>query len=374
MLIKGGKIFDTEQGFVERNLCIVGDKIIEDSYGASVNVDGCFVIPGLTDLHFHGCMGAELSDGDSDGLQLMADYELSRGVTQICPTGMTLAEPQLLKLCRTAAEHKKHAARGAELVGINLEGPFLSHAKKGAQNGAYLHEPDPEFLLKLKAESDGLVKLVSIAPELPGAIDFIRTVKDEVTVSIGHTSCNYEQALEAFDAGAKQVTHLFNAMNPLLHRSPGPIGAAADSDCRVELICDGLHIHPAVIRLVFRLFGKDRVIIISDSLRATGMPDGQYEFGGQDIFVNGMKATLTDGTIAGSVTDLMGGMVQAVRSGVSLSDAVTAAAVNPAKVLGIYDRFGSLDAGKEANIVILNPDLSLRAVVFRGNTVFGNLE
>lgn len=373
MLIRSGKVFDTELGFIKRDICISGDSIVNDTDADVRNADGCFVIPGLTDLHFHGCMGAELSDGDSDGLRIMAEYELSRGITQICPAGMTLPAEQLSKLCRTAAEHKKHSKHGAELVGINLEGPFLSQAKKGAQNGAYLREPDLELLLKLKADSDGLLKIVSIAPELPGAEDFIRNVKDEVTVSIGHTACDYEQALAAFCAGAKQVTHLFNAMNPFLHRAPGPIGAALDSDCRVELICDGLHIHPAVIRAVFKLFGKDRVVMISDSLRATGMPDGQYEFGGQDIFVKDSKATLSDGTIAGSVTDLMGGLIETVRSGVELSDAVTAAAVNPAKVLGIYESFGSLEAGKKANLVVLNNDLSIRAVVFRGNIVHGEL-
>lgn len=371
MLIKGGVVFDAEHGFLKRDICIDGERIVSTASGDTLHADGCYIIPGLTDLHFHGCVGEELSDGDSDGLQKMADYELSRGVTQICPAGMTLPEERLLKFCRTAAAHKKNSTHGAELVRINLEGPFLSYEKKGAQNGAFLRKPDSELLLKLKAESDGLVKIVSVAPEVEGAIEFIRAVSGEVTVSIGHTACDYEQALEAFSAGAKQVTHLFNAMNPFMHRSPGPIGAALDSDCRVELICDGLHIHPAVIRAVFKMFGRDRVIIISDSLRATGMPDGQYEFGGQDIFVKGMKATLADGTIAGSVTDLMGGMVQAVRSGVELFDAVTAAAVNPAKVLGIYDSYGSLDAGKYANIAILNDDLSLRAVIHRGNIVFG---
>lgn len=369
MRLTGGRVFDPHKGFLLRDVCLEGEYIASQSDGEALDVTGCYVIPGLTDLHFHGCRGADFSDGDAAGLRVMADYELRRGVTQICPAGMTLDVPQLEKICRTAAEHKAQKAAGADLVGVNLEGPFLSQAKKGAQNGAWIRDPDPALLLRLKALSGGLVKLVSLAPEAPGAIAFIREVKDQVRVSVAHTACNYDQAMAAFDAGASQVTHLFNAMNPLGHRDPGPVAAAADSDCRVELICDGIHIHPAVIRMVFRLFGRDRVIIISDSLRACGMPDGQYELGGQDIFVKGPRATLADGTIAGSITDLMGGMLRAVGYGIDLHTAVTAAAVNPAKALGIYDRYGSLDTGKIANIAVLDADLRLRTVIFHGQIV-----
>ena len=369
MRLTNGRVFDPQKGFIHRDVCLEDGRIVAQAGGETVDAAGCYIIPGLTDLHFHGCRGADFSDGDAEGLQTMADYELGRGVTQICPAGMTLDVPQLEKICRNAAAHKAHSRSGADLVGVNLEGPFLSQAKKGAQNGAWIREPDPALLLRLRELSGGLVKLVSLAPEAPGAIDFIRRVKGSVRVSVAHTACNYDQALAAFDAGASQVTHLFNAMNPLGHREPGPVAAAADSDCRVELICDGIHIHPAVIRAVFKLFGRDRVIIISDSLRACGMPDGQYELGGQDIFVKGPRATLADGTIAGSITDLMGGMVRAVGYGIDLHTAVTAAAVNPAKALGIYDEYGSLDEGKTANIAVLGPDLSLRTVIFHGKIV-----
>lgn len=367
MRLTNARVFDPIQGFVVRDVCTEGAYIVEESGDAPADLGGCFLIPGLTDLHFHGCRGADLSDGDAAGLQVMADYELSRGVTQICPAGMTLPEEQLMAICRTAAAHKKTARHGAELVGINLEGPFLSRAKKGAQNAAWLHAPDAALLKRLMAASEGLVKLVSVAPEEPGALDFIRAVKNDVTVAVAHTAANYDEALAAFRAGARQVTHLFNAMNPFLHRDPGPVGAAADSDCMVELICDGVHIHPAVVRSAFRLFGADRVILISDTLRAAGMPDGRYTLGGQEVTVRGPRATLADGTLAGSVTDLMAGLRNAVRFGVPLRDAVKAAAVNPARALGLYDRFGSLDPGKEANIAVLNGDLSLRAVIFRGS-------
>ena len=373
MRLTGARVFDPLKGFVNRDLCITDERITDDSADKAIDLSSCILIPGLTDLHFHGCRGADFSDGDAAGLQTMADYELSRGVTQICPAGMTLDEPQLLEICRNAAAHKKNSLSGAELVGVNLEGPFLSEKKKGAQNGAWLRTPDTDLLFRLKAESDGLVKLVSVAPELPGAIDFIRTVKSDIVVSVAHTACNYEEALAAFDAGARQATHLFNGMNPFAHRDPGPVGAAADSNCRVELICDGVHIHPAVVRAVFKLFGADNVILISDTMRAAGMPDGQYTLGGQDVIVKGKYATLMDGTLAGSVTDLMACMTTAVSFGIPLKDAVTAAAVNPAQVLGIYNEVGSLDAGKLANVAVLNPDLSLKAVLLRGKVVSGEL-
>ena len=373
MRLKDARVFDPIMGFVSRDVCLSGDSIAEDCSGEAIRLPGCYIIPGLTDLHFHGCVGADLSDGDAEGLQRMADYELSRGVTQICPAGMTLTEEQLTAVCHNAAQHKALSPGGAELVGVNLEGPFLSQAKKGAQNEAWLRAPDTDMLKRLFDASEGLVKLVSVAPEEPGALDFIREVRDLVRVSIAHTAADYDEAMAAFRAGAKQVTHLFNAMNPFLHRAPGPIGAASDSDCMVELICDGVHSHPSVVRAVFKLFGPERVILISDTMRAAGMADGSYTLGGQDVTVKGPRATLSDGTIAGSVTDLMACLNKAVSFGISLRDAVTAAAVNPAKALGIYQRYGSLDPGKAANIVVLNQDLSLRAVIFRGAIAHGTL-
>jgi len=371
MRIAGGKVFDLERGFVERDVCFDGPLLVPDSRdGEAYDASGCWVIPGLTDVHFHGCRGADLSDGDPDGLQTMAEYELSRGVTQICPAGMTLLEDRLAKVCRTAAAHRRDDRPGAELVGINLEGPFLSRAKKGAQNGDWLHEPDEAMLRRLMDAAEGLVKLVSVAPEEPGALDLIRAVSEDVTVSVAHTTADYDTALAAFRAGARQVTHLFNAMPAFTHRAPGVVGAALDSPwSRVELICDGVHIHPAMVRATFKMFGADRVVLISDTMRAAGMTDGTYDLGGQEVTVKGPWATLADGTIAGSVTDLTACMKTAVSFGIPLADAVRAAAVNPAQAIGIFDRVGSLEPGKRANVVVLDPDLDVKAVFFRGRQV-----
>lgn len=371
MKITGAKVFEARGGFVARDLYLDNELIsAKDSGGETIDATGCYAIPGLTDVHFHGCMGHDVSDGDAEGLAKMAEYELSRGVTQICPAGMTLPEEQLIKVCQNAAAHRASGKAGAELVGLHLEGPFLSMAKKGAQNGAWLHAPDIALFHRLREAADGLVKLVSVAPEEPGAMDFIRAASEVCTVSLAHTTADYDIAMAAFAAGARQATHLYNAMPPFTHRAPGVIGAAFDTpDCRAELICDGVHIHPAVVRATFKMFGADRMILISDTMRAAGMPDGAYTLGGQDVTKKGRLATLADGTIAGSATDLMDCLKTAVSFGIPLPDAVRAAAVNSAKAIGIYSRYGSLDAGKQANVVLLDRELNVKKVIFKGKPV-----
>ena len=371
MRITGGQVFDLHEGFVRRDVCFDGRLLSSSSAdGKTYDASGCYVIPGLTDLHFHGCMGKDFSDADPEGLEIMARYELSQGVTQICPAGMTLLEEQLTKVCQVAAAHRDANKPGAELCGINLEGPFLSTAKKGAQKADWIHAPDVDMFRRLMAASKGLVKLVSIAPEEPGAMEFIEAVEGEVTVSIAHTTADYDTAMEAFRLGARQVTHLFNAMPPFSHRAPGVVGAALDTPiCNVELICDGVHIHPSVVRATFKMFGPKRVILVSDTMRAAGMPDGDYTLGGQPVKVKGKYATLADGTLAGSVTNLMNCMRTAVSFGIPLEDAVWAAAVNPARAIGIFSRMGSLEPGKRANVVIMDQNLELKDVFFRGELV-----
>ena len=372
MRIVNGQVFDLEQGFVSRDLCTDGALIAQTSGdGQELDASGCYVIPGLVDVHFHGCVGEDFSDATPDGLQKIADFELSQGVTYICPTGMTLPEDQLTAICKTTAAHRAKNPGGAEVVGAHLEGPFLCMAKKGAQNGDYLHAPDAEMLKRLQEAAGGSVRLVTLAPEEPGSVEFIKAAKDMgIHVSLGHTVANYDTARAAFEAGADHATHLYNAMPPLAHRDPGVIGAAYEfPHVKPELICDGIHIHPAVVRLTFGLFGKERMIIISDSLRATGMPDGEYPFGGQMIEVHGNRATILGHpeTLAGAVTSLMGCLRQAISFGIPAADAVRACTYNPAQSIGIDDRAGTLDVGKEASIVLLDQkDLSIKAIIFKG--------
>ena len=371
MQIINGQVFDLKEGFVSRDVYTDGAYIAEES-GDDVVIDAsdCYVIPGLVDVHFHGCVGEDFSDATAEGLQKIADYELSEGVTYICPAGMTLPEDQLTAICRTTAAHRKNNSGGAEVVGAHLEGPFLSMAKKGAQNGAFIHEPDADMLKRLQDAAEGSVRLVTVAAEEPNAMEFIKAAVDMgITVSLGHTTAGYDVASAAYAAGASHATHLYNGMPSLHHREPAVIGAAFDAGARAELICDGIHIHGSVVRLTFAMFGAERMVLISDSLRATGMPDGIYPFGGQEIEVHGNRATIAGHpeTLAGSVTSLMGCLRKAVEFGIPLADAVRAASLNPAEAIGIADRAGTVDVGKEASILLLNKkDLSLRTVIFKG--------
>lgn len=375
MRIINGRVFDLEQGFLSRDVLTDGGQIASASGDDQIlDAAGCYVIPGLVDVHFHGCVGEDFSDATPDGLQKIADFELSQGVTYICPTGMTLPEDQLTAICKNTAAHRAKNSGGAEVVGAHLEGPFLCMAKKGAQNGDYLHDPDAAMLKRLQEAAEGCVRLVTLAPEQPNSMEFIRAaVEMGVTVSVGHTTADYDTARAAFEAGASHATHLFNAMPPLAHRDPGVIGAAFDvPHVQPELICDGVHVHGSAVRAAFRLFGKERMILISDSLRATGMPDGEYPFGGQMIEVHGNRATILGHpeTLAGSITSLMGCLRQAVAFGIPTADAVRACTYNPAQSIGIDGRAGTLDVGKEASIVLLDEkDLSIKAIVFKGQRV-----
>ncbi len=375
MRIKNGLVFDLDLGFTAREL-YTSQTLIAERSGDDITIDAsdCYVIPGLVDLHFHGAAGEEFSDATPEGLQKIADFQLSEGVTYICPAAMTLPEDQLQSICRNAAAHREKKTTGAELVGIHLEGPFLSMAKKGAQNGDFLHVPDIAMVRRLQQAAGGAVKLVTIAPEEPGGMDFVRdAVRDGITVSLGHTTADYDLAAEAYRAGASHTTHLYNGMPPHHHREPAVIGAAFDAPhVKAELICDGIHLHDATVRMAFQLFTAKRIVLISDSLRATGMPDGIYPFGGQEIEVCGNRATIAGHpeTLAGSVTSLMGCVRKAVELGIPLADAVRAASFNPAETLHISHRAGSLDIGKEASIVLLNKkDLSVRKVIFKGQEV-----
>ncbi|MCC8161776.1 MAG: N-acetylglucosamine-6-phosphate deacetylase [Lachnospiraceae bacterium] len=368
MEIIGAKVYTEKGVFEKKSVCTAGGRIAEVSTdGRIIDGAGCYLIPGLIDIHFHGCMGHDFCDGSAEAIEAMACYEASRGVTAMIPATMTLGREELLHICRTAAAYS--AQKGAALCGIYLEGPFVSRQRLGAQNGDYVRMPDVGFFRELQEASGQMIRLLAIAPELPGAEELIRELKDEVVLSVANTAADYEQAMWAFQNGVHHVTHLYNAMSGLNHRAPGVVGAAADaSSVEVELICDGIHVHPAVVRQTFKMFGDDRIILISDSMEATGMPDGDYMLGGQRVVKKGRRATLADGTIAGSATDLMDCLRTAVLDmGIPLESAVKCATVNPAKSVGIFDRYGSIAVGKVADLLLLHEeDLRLKQVILRG--------
>lgn len=375
MIIKNASVYTEDGRFLRKDIYIEGDVFVHDAQEVSdqtqIDAAGCFAIPGLTDIHFHGCVGHDFCDGTMEAIRAMASYEASVGVTNIVPATMTLGEETLFDICRTAKAYVETQSQEgkARLYGINMEGPFVALSKKGAQNADYVRKADIAMFDRLNEASGHMVKLLAIAPEEEGAMDFIEKKHGEVVLSLAHTATDYDTAVLAFEKGASHVTHLYNAMNPFTHRAPGLVGAAADTKkVEVELICDGVHIHPAAVRATFNLFGDDRIILISDSMMATGLEDGDYSLGGQAVKVVGNLATLKDGTIAGSATNLMDCMRTAVlKMGIPMESAVKCAAVNPAKSVGIYDRCGSITPGKRANVVLLQKeDLSLRQVILEG--------
>lgn len=371
MIIKDANVFTQDNRFVR------GDVIVRD--GRFVHATGeqpadeevvdardLMMIPGLVDIHFHGCKGADMCDGTKEALDVIMDYEASVGVTSVCPATMTIPRDELLTVMKNAGAYSYHG--GAHLVGINMEGPFISPSKKGAQAAENIMHCDYEYFCQLQEAAGGLIKLVDIAPEEPGAMEFIDEVKGKVVVSLAHTASDYDTAREAIEHGASHATHLYNAMPPMNHRNPGVIGAVRDSsECHVELICDGVHIHPSVIRATYAMFGAERIILISDSMRATGLEDGEYTLGGQPVKVRGNLATLHDGTIAGSATNLMDCLRFVVREvGIPLETAVMCATANPAREIGIFDEVGSITAGKRADFILLNQNLEIVRVYIDG--------
>lgn len=362
MILKNGLVYTEEGKFARLDVQLEGSQIArlapcgmleEDDV---LDVAGAYVTPGLVDIHIHGSLGSDFCDAGGNHIETMCEYLGNQGVTSFCGTTMAFDEPILTNILDVAKPYVGKEGFGAVLRGVNLEGPFINTAKKGAQAEKYIMTPDPAMFDRLFERSGRAIRLVDLSPEVENALPFIRHASTLCTVSIAHTCATYDQAWAGFEAGASHVTHLFNAMPPFAHREPGVVGAASDSGAYVEIISDGIHLHPSVVRSVFRWFGETRVCLVSDSMRAAGMPNGVYSLGGQTVYMSDGKATLENGTIAGSATCLAECFRRAVRFGVPLESALRAATINPAKTARLYDQVGSLTPGKQADVLVLNPD------------------
>ena len=326
-----------------------------------------YIIPGLIDIHTHGAVGSDFSEATPGEMREMSLYYAKNGVTSFLATTMTVPDDQLSAAMKNIASFERPEG-GARCLGANMEGPFLSYEKRGAHKSEWLQAPNISMFEKMNAFSGNNIKLVSIAPELPGAMDFIREASQVCNPSLAHSTAGYDTATEAFGNGATHVTHLFNGQNPFLHREPGVVGAAMDARAFVEIICDGIHLHPAVVRAVYKMF-QGRVCMVSDSVRATGLPDGNYELGGLSIIVKEGKSTLENGTIAGSVITLMDGVRNAVGFGLPFAEAVLAATANNALSIGAEETLGSLTPGKHADFVVLDRDLNVLKVYIGGREI-----
>ena len=373
MLYKNARIFTPTEGFRIGSFEVTDDGhfgkvLFGHTDEAGTDLQGATVIPGLVDVHIHGAAGGDFSDGDAQGLERMARHLLRCGVTSFAPASMTLPYDTLEKAYACgAALAAQPPADCARFMGIHMEGPYFSEKKKGAQNADYLKAPDFEGFKALYDGCGGLIRIADVAPELPGAEEFVRQASNLCTVSVAHTDSGYEDAQNAFAAGATHLTHLYNAMPGIHHRNPGVIPAAAENPAvRAELICDGLHVHPASVRLAFSMFGADRIVLISDALRCCGMPDGEYELGGQTVTLSGGIARLADGTIAGSATNLYDCMRNAMAFGIPEADAVRAATYNPALAINCAEQIGSIAEGNLADFLICSPDYSQKQIFLNG--------
>ena len=336
-----------------------------------IDAEGKYIIPGLIDMHIHGYLGEDASDGSFDGIRTMAEGVAKNGVTSFLPTTMTVSYDELraafAQIRRGVEESRSASWQGAQILGVNAEGPFINPSKKGAQAGENIRPGDAAFL----KEYLDIIRVFTIAPEMPGNLDCIREMAGKCLISMGHTNATYAEAIAGIEAGVGHVTHLFNAQTPLMHRDPGVVGAALTDDrVSTELIADTFHVNAHLFPLVARMKG-DKLVLITDCTRAGGLEDGEYTLGGQPIFVKGIECRLADGTIAGSVLKMNAAVRNLLNNThMQVWDAVNAASLNPARRIGVDDVKGSLEAGKDADIVLCDSDFNICRTIICGRTIY----
>ncbi len=376
MRVIKNSVIITENELIEKKAVLFTDKI-EAVIDEGKIPDGCELIdahglylsPGFIDIHIHGCCGEDSSDADAAGIKKMAEGLLRGGVTGFLPTTLTLPKEKIIEaacVIRGLMEESRHWD-GSAVLGLHAEGPFINSSKKGAQNAAHIQKPDASWVI----ENKDVIKIIALAPEMDENYSVIREIKQksDILISLAHTAATYEQALGAIEAGAGHITHLFNAMTALTHREPGVVSACFNSSVTAEMICDNFHIHPAIYRIVYAL-KKDRLCLITDSIRAAGLSDGVYDLGGLTVNLNGIKCTLEDGTIAGSVLTLNRAVKNFYENAaVTLPEAVRCASLNPARAIGLADKKGSICEGKDADFVLFDTGFNVKTTIIAGRTV-----
>lgn len=379
MILKNATVFNGDFEKVRADVAIEGERIskIGDLSGEyELDLTDMTVMPGLIDIHIHGCGGADAGDATPEALETMSQTLVKNGITSFCPASMTLSFEELTKIFANIDEMKNKVG-GAYIHGANMEGPYIAMSKKGAQNPLYVRNPDKEEFKRLFDGCNGSIKVVDIAPECDGGDEFIKEIQPICPVSIAHTDAGYDEAVHAIELGVRHITHLFNAQSGLHHRKPGVVGAAFDvgkeKGVRAELICDGFHIHPATLRIAFRAMGEDGTVIISDSMKAAGCPDGDYDLGGQPVYVRDGKALLADGTIAASTSNVYKELKNVISFGIPEKQAVKSATINPAKAIRADRETGSIEEGKLADILVVDKDYNIKLVIVKGKIKVNNL-
>ncbi|MBO4941363.1 MAG: N-acetylglucosamine-6-phosphate deacetylase [Clostridia bacterium] len=375
MIIKGGKVLNGNFEFIDADILTDGQRIEEIGKidgNCDIDASGMYVIPGFIDTHMHSSLGKNFVDYDDETYGVVAKFQAENGTTALVPALSAAPKQKLLDRIEYMVEASKRDDKGlAKVYGFHLEGPFFSEKYKGAHLPENIRDTDPEEFMEYVKAGGEAFKIITLAPELPNADEVIKlAVENNICVSLGHTNATYEQVRHAVDIGASQGTHLFNAMSALTHRAPGTVGGLLCSDARVEIIGDFFHVHGDVVKMVYDLKGKDKINIITDSEIGTGMPDGEYMVNGRKITVTDKKTYTEDGTIAGGTSVLLDCVRNLYSAGIPMEDICTMVSKNPAQTVGIYDKTGSLEEGKMADIVILDKDLELKHVVLRGELLF----
>lgn len=379
-IINGKILFD---GKVVENKALLFDQAIKGIVEVNeipegieiLDAKGNYVAPGFIDIHIHGYDTKDTMDGTTDAIRTIAQGIAKNGVTSFLPTTMTMSKEEIITALEATRVVKAEGSEGAQVLGVHMEGPYINEAFKGAQNGKYIQEPNAEAIEFVKEYQD-IIKLITVAPEVEGATTFIEEISKEtdIALSMGHTKATYEQAIEGIEAGISHTTHLFNAMTPLHHRNPGVVGAAlASPKVSCEMICDTIHVNTGLYPLVMKAKAPDKFVLVTDCMSAGGCKDGQYALGGQPVFVKEGSARLEDGTLAGSVLRLNDALKNVVaHTEYGVEKAIEFATINPAKTIGVDGFKGTLDTGKDADIILFDQDINIKYTINKGITIYEN--